>query len=199
MENNPAKNSIPISFFRGVSNPIAIAYLLINHLKQLYRKGYLVEPRNIKLEKCESVADHCFGVVMLISLIMTLYPIKLNWQKVLLMAIIHEFGEVFSGDIGPKDGVSKEEKYRREKEGINLILSDFPEGQVLIDLWEEYVAQITPESQFVKQIDRLETGLQSCVYNRQYGMPNQDFIDDVLSHLNDPLLVSVLSSVVYST
>jgi len=111
MEKNPAKNSIPISFFRGVENPVAIAYLLINHLKQLFRKGYLVEPRNIKLEKCESVADHCFGVVMLISLMMTSYPIKLNWQKVLLMAIIHEFGEVYSGDIGPKDGVSKEEKY----------------------------------------------------------------------------------------
>ena len=197
MNNILTKNIVPKHLFSGMMNPVAVAYLIINHLKQLYRKGFLIEPRNIEPEKCESVADHCFGLVVLISLIMTAYKIALDWQKVMLMAIIHEFGEVYAGDMTPEDGVSKDDKSALERASVHLILDGFPGGDELIEIWEEYEAQLTPESRFVKQLDKLEMGLQSCIYHRQYGMPNDDFVKDVESSLTDPVLVNIFRSILH--
>jgi len=197
MKNILTKNIVPKHLFSGMMNPVAVAYLIINHLKQLYRKGFLIEPRNIEPEKCESVADHCFGLLALISFIMTGYKIELDWQKVMLMAIIHEFGEVYAGDITPKDGVSGEEKYALERISVRLILNEFPGGDELIDIWEEHEAQLTPESRFVRQLDIIEMGLQSCIYHRQYGMPNEDFIQTVESSLTDPILVNIFNSILH--
>lgn len=191
------KNTIPMASFSGMSNHVAVAYLMVSHLKQVYRKGYLIEPRNISPDKCESVADHCFGLLALISLIMTAYKIELDWQRVMLMAIVHEFGEVYAGDMTPKDGVSKEEKYALERISVRLILNEFPGGDELIDIWEEHEAQLTPESRFVRQLDLIEMGLQSCVYHRQYGMPNDDFIKTVESSLTDPILVNIFRSILH--
>jgi len=198
MKKELTKNTIPMALFSGIMNPVAVAYLMVSHLKQIYRKGYLIEPRNVEADKCESVADHCFGLLALITFIMTSYKIELDWQRVMLMAIIHEFGEVYAGDITPKDGVSGEEKYALERISVRLILNEFPGGDELIEIWEEYEAQLTPESRFVRQLDKLEMGLQSCIYHRQYGMPNEDFVKDVESSLSDPILVNIFRSILHS-
>ncbi len=140
----------------------------ILHLKQLFRKGWL--ERGIVPAQCETVAEHTFGNAMLCLLLGQQQP-ELNLEKVLRMALIHDLGEVYVGDLTPRDNVEKTEKYPLEKAALTQILGDLPGSQILMENWEEYEAQETPEARFVKQIDRLEFALQAAHFE-QGGLIN---------------------------
>jgi putative hydrolase of HD superfamily len=72
------------------------------------------------------------------------------------------------GDITPHDGVSREEKHRRESEAIQAF------GLNAISAFEEYEAQVTPESQFVKRLDQMDMALQAEIYEAQ-GLDLSEF------------------------
>ncbi len=47
------------------------------------------------------------------------------------------------------------------------MFSKLPGGAAWLSLWEEFERNETPEARFVRQIDRLEMGLQAGVYALQ--------------------------------
>ncbi|HYO58827.1 HD domain-containing protein [Archangium sp.] len=58
------KAAPPIALLQGRSTLALIeAYFELNHLKQLYRQGWLRV--GLARERCESVAEHSFGVALL--------------------------------------------------------------------------------------------------------------------------------------
>ena len=59
------------------------------------------------------------------------------------------------------------------------ILSDLPAGETLLANWEEYEAQVTPEAQFVKQVDRLEFALQAAQYQQADLITADDLLGKV--------------------
>lgn len=176
----------------GKHTPLMTACFELGHLKQLYRQGWL--RRGVPPERCESVADHSFGVVML-TLWLAPSRSDLDADKALRMALLHDLGEVYAGDIVPGDGVSEEEKQRRETEAVRRILSRLPQGQALIDLWDEFEAGLSAEARFVRQIDRLEMGLQAAVYQRQGLVDGDEFFASASQALSDPKLVALLDEI----
>ncbi|NIW00357.1 HD domain-containing protein, partial [Candidatus Saccharibacteria bacterium] len=120
----------------------------INHLKQIYRKGWL---KKIPSEYGESVADHTFGVAMMAWLIATEFFPELDHHKVLRLALIHDIAEVYAGDITPGDGISAEKKQKIEREAVKEIFSKLPNGEHYVALWEEFELEQSPEAKFVKQ------------------------------------------------
>ncbi|MDF5719904.1 MAG: HD domain-containing protein [Rhizonema sp. PD37] len=91
---------------------------------------------------------------------------KLNKQKVICMALLHDFGEIYAGDFTPLDKVEALEKQLLERQSVQQVLSKLPSSSTYLALWEEYEAGISPEANFVRQIDRLEMGLQSSKFSR---------------------------------
>ncbi|KAF2684335.1 hypothetical protein K458DRAFT_417917 [Lentithecium fluviatile CBS 122367] len=98
---------------------------------------------------------------------------KLDILKCCRMALIHDMAESLVGDITPVDGVSKEEKSRRESETMNYIceklLGKFNgglNGQDIRKLWQEYEDSETLESNFVHDIDKVELITQMVEYER---------------------------------
>ncbi len=151
--------------------PLLAAYVEINHLKQLYRQGWL--RAGISREQCESVADHIFGMVMLAWLIMDGgLSSKVNRDKVLRMVLAHELGEIYAGDIIPGDQVAPEEKHRLEQAGLQKVTGRLPAGFEFAALWDEFEAGMSEEARLVRQLDRLEMALQALVYEKQ-GYNNQ--------------------------
>jgi len=128
-------------------------------LKALYRQGWL--QRNVPENKTESVADHSFGTAILAIL---LCPTELDKLKVLEIALLHETGESIIGDLTPWHKVSDEEKSRIELAAVKEILGKLPDGKRLIGLWQEFEYETTPEGKFVRQLDKLEMGLQAEVF-----------------------------------
>ncbi len=158
------------------------AWFEILHLKQVFRKGWL--ERGLPPARCESVAEHSFGNAMLCLLLAQQQP-DLNVEKILRLALIHDLGEVYVGDLTPTDAVDPSEKYAREKQAVLKILSGLPAGETLLENWEEYEAQATPEARFVKQVDRLEFALQAAQYEQADLITAADLLQKVGSQLAD--------------
>lgn len=123
-------------------------------LKALDRAGWL----RVGVERPESVAAHSWGVALLALL---RCPPDLDLSRVLALALIHDLPEVRAGDITPHDGLSREEKARREEEAARGIFAAHP---ALLALWREYAENQTPEARYVHALDRLDMGLQAQVY-----------------------------------
>jgi len=188
------KNANPANFLSGQNtSPILFLYFQINHLKQIYRKGYRL--RGITENFCESVADHTFGMATLAIFICEIYFPKLDLLKVIVMTIIHELGEIENGDITPHDGVSESVKYQLEHDSIQRLLKDFPGGEKYLEIWKEFERKETPEAKLVKQLDKLEMIFQSKIYKLQHGMNPQDFFKNAREEIRSPELLEILEEV----
>ena len=188
------KADLPLAAFGGRSlSPLVAAYFELNHLKQLYRQGWL--RRGIPPERCESVAEHIFGMVMLAWWIADAHFPQLDREKIIRMTLVHELGEIYTGDIVPGDAILPAEKHRREREGFLRVTRKLPRGEEYLRLWEEYDQGSTPEARFVKQIDRLEMAFQAAVY-RQQGFENMaEFFASAEAGVADDLLREILKEI----
>jgi putative hydrolase of HD superfamily len=186
------KADLPLSAFGGRSlSPLVAAYFELDHLKQLYRQGWL--RRGVPPERCESVADHVFGMAMLAWWIADAHYPHLDRDKIIRMTLVHELGEIYTGDLVPGDAVPVVEKHRRERKGLWQVVGKLARGEETLALWEEYEAGSTPEARFVKQIDRLEMAFQAAVY-RQQGFENMaEFFASAEAGVEDEFLREILA------
>lgn len=135
------------------------------NLKAVARAGW----RRIGVAHPESVAAHSWGTAFLALL---RCPPELDRGRVLALALIHDLAEARVGDITPYDGVSVDEKHRREREAIASMLADHA---ALRALWEEAEARETPEAQFVKQLDIADLRAQAVLYGAA-GFDTAEFL-----------------------
>ena len=171
------KTPIPIDQLNAEhSTPLIQAWFEIVHLKHLFRRGWL--KRGISAAECETVAEHTFGNAMLCLLLAGERP-ELDGHKVLRLALVHDLGEAYVGDITPHDNVDREEKIAMESAAVRKILTKLPGGERLIADWDEYEQQQSPEARFVKEIDRLELALQASVYGQRGMLDPVEFFDAV--------------------
>ena len=185
------KAPMPMSQWRAAQvAPLIQAYVEFNHLKQLYRQGWL--QRGVPHARCESVAEHTFGVAVLALFIADAHFPDLDAAKVLRMALLHDFGEIYAGDITPADGVSRDDKQRLERQAAQQVLGKLPNGAAYLELWEEYERGVSPEAQFVRQIDRLEMALQASIYEHQELADLSEFFASVEQALTAPELQTLL-------
>ena len=172
--------------------PFLSAFLDFNRLKHLRRQGWL--RRGVPPERCESVADHTFSAAVLAMFLADAHYPGLDLAKVLRLALLHDFGEIDAGDITPADGVSDEEKRRREEASVVRVLSKLPNGAEYVALWREYEDGRSPEARFVRQIDRLEMALQASAYQRQGLVDPAEFHRSAGAALSDPELQAVFDA-----
>ena len=126
-------------------------------LKALDRTGWVRHG----IPKPESVAAHSWGVAWLALILL---PAELDLQRALTYAVLHDLAEVRTGDITPHDGVSRDDKAAREESAMFELCRGLPRGAALLEAWRAYEAQADAESQFVRQLDRLDMALQAVRY-----------------------------------
>lgn len=98
------------------------------------------------------------------------------------MALVHDMAELLVGDITPVDGVSREEKNRREATTIDFLTTKLlgtssrtsDQAQGLKDIWQEYEDSQTLESKFVHDVDKIELLLQMTEYEKSRGDGEMD-------------------------
>ncbi|KEG11945.1 hydrolase of HD superfamily [Trypanosoma grayi] len=141
----------------------------LGKLKETERTGWV----EAGIPKPESVSDHMYRAAVMC---MMCPDTSLDKNKLIRMALCHDAGESIIGDISPKMGVPKDEKYRQEKAAVlhlsSLLGGDSPLSNELSQFWEEYEAQNSPEAQFLKDIDLLEMVTQAHAYEKAY--PEKD-------------------------
>ena len=147
------------------ASPLVRAYFDIHHLKQLFRQGWLRS--GIDAEHGESVADHVFGTATMAMMLADSLRPDLDVSQVLRLALLHDLGEAYAGDITPADGIDAADKHTRERAAVEQIVGELPGGDRYLTLWDEYEAGSSPEARFVRRVDRLEMALQATVYGAQ--------------------------------
>ena len=188
------KAEFPLQYLAGRAPPsILRAYFEFNQLKNLFRQGWL--RRGISRERCESVAEHTLGVIVLAYFLAETHFPELDADRVIRMALLHDFGEIYAGDITPQDPMEPGEKHQIERQAVLHVFSNLPGGESYLDLWDEFEAGVTPEAQFVHQIDRLEMAMQASVYEHS-GYPDlQEFFDTSDQDISEPRLRQLLSAI----
>ena len=179
---------------RNADNLNVLTTVLIEFfkLKNLYRQGWL--NNGVSKEHCESVADHSFGVSILSYFIAKEFNLNLDINKILIMSLIHDVGEIYAGDITPKDKISNKIKFEREKASATKVLSDLTKEGYL-DLWLEFEKGETSEAKFVREIDKLEMLLQSKIYEKiGYDNLSSTFSGNI-SKIKEPKLKKILMNI----
>ncbi len=163
--NNYIKNINPyIEYKEKIENDVLKLYYQYNHLKNIYRQGWLTTLLGLEHEKeIESVADHSWSVALLAITIIEKYHLNLNQEKCMKLALIHEIGEVYAGDIIPGE-MSEAKKHNLEEKAVDELLNEAEFENDFKELWQEYNNKKSAESVFIKQVDKLETALQSISY-----------------------------------
>ena len=172
-------------------SPILSAFFEFAQLKQLYRQGWL--KRGVPPERCESVAEHSLGVAILALWLSHAYFPDFDVNKILCMALLHDFGEIYTGDLIPSDVVSDDEKHLREKKSVQQVLGKLPQGEYYLEVWDEFEQCMTPEARFIRQLDRLEMGYQAGIYGMQGLIDPTEFFETTEQALTDPILEKMLS------
>jgi putative hydrolase of HD superfamily len=165
-------------------------------LKEVERTGWT--ERGVK--NPESSSEHSFMVALMVLVLGN--NRKINLEKALKMAIIHDLPEAIVGDIISKENWEEGgrmwglEKASKELPAMKKLASLSGDKEIL-ELWNEFEGQKTPEARFVKDIDRLATIFQAVEYHRKgnYRKPLPPFWDGKgVSSVKDPELKRVLQS-----
>ncbi len=124
-------------------------------LKSVTRTAWTSEGRR------ESTAEHSWRLALMAAVFLEEFP-QLDKYKVILMALIHDMGEIYTGDISANSVFSSKEKEEAERRDIQEVFRMLPDRHrdFYISLWEEYESGVTPEARFVKAFDKGETILQ---------------------------------------
>ena len=130
---------------------------LAGALKQVRRRGWVLRG----VTEPESVADHSFRTALL-ALVLARDD-SFDRGRCVAMALVHDLAEAVVGDITPYDGISREEKRRREREALSRLADNLGDTE-LLELWEEFEAGETAEARLVRQLDVAETILQAHEY-----------------------------------
>lgn len=164
-----AISTLPTPVPTNPSSPIPFFHLL-ERLKTTKREGW----RRFGINDGESISDHMYRMSIITMLAPPSLSSRLNIPHCTKMALVHDMAESLVGDITPVDGVSTEEKHRREATTMEFLMTKLlgkssgtlDQAQGIRDIWQEYEDAKTLESQFVHDVDKVELLLQMIEYER---------------------------------
>ena len=165
-----------------------------SNLKNIPRQGWIDK---LSITHPESVADHSYSMSIMAMIISDLE--NYDSEKILKMVLLHDLAESKIGDFTPGQ-ISKDEKEKIENQAFREIIEKLPNSIKLeyAEIWKEYQNQISVESQFVHQIDRLEMALQAKIYEKS-GSSKENiatFLQTAKSDITHPKLKELFTKIV---
>ncbi len=123
----------------------------IERLKSVTRKS-----KPVGIDRYENSAEHSWHVCLSALVLKDFSNEKINISRVVMMLLIHDLGEIDTGDIIIYESENPELK-RQEAKGVERILNILPDGMkdIYLPLWYEFEDGKTDDAKFAKSIDRV--------------------------------------------
>ena len=171
-------------------------FFQIAGLKTLPRTGWKVK---LNLKDSESVAEHSY---MMSVMAMIMSDMKnLNTEKIIKMSILHDWAESKIGDFMP-DEITDEKKTELEEYAMAELLDDLPSKikNDYYNIWNDYKENLSEESRFVHELDKLEMALQGKIYEKEDEPEKiKPFIISAVEQIVDDDLKKVLIEILQKT
>jgi len=130
--------------------PAIVSFLTdLERLKLVSRRAYVSD-----LSRRENSAEHSWHLAMALLAISREVELNIDLNRTLVMALIHDTCEIDAGDT-PAYGPQRADQHDAELRCVQRLAGHgLHFGAELHALWLEYEAQQTPESRYVKALDR---------------------------------------------
>lgn len=125
----------------------------IDKLKQVLRMTLLTDG-----SRRENDAEHSWHLAAMAVVLHEYAVERVDLQRVLKMAVIHDLIEIYAGDTFAFDTQGNEDKAAREAAAADKLFSLLPaeQGAELRALWEEFDRMDSADSLFAASLDRLQ-------------------------------------------
>lgn len=167
-------------------------FLTVGECKSVLRTGWVENG----VKDPETVAAHMYRMSVLG---MFCPDPALDRNKIVQMCLCHDMAESIIGDVSPKMGVPKDVKMRKEAEAATDLCALLEDRTKLDEekdpsvpyppvkeLFEEYEAQNSPESHFVRDLDLLDMVIQAYRYETAQGLTLDTFFESSLPRFKHP-------------
>jgi len=189
----------------------------VGRLKNIKRKGVAF----YGVKNPDSATDHSFRMAMMIWLFGN--EKKINIEKALKIALIHDICKVLTGDITPYDGLLPEnkkerdifvrrwrrlslnkkeqrhiQKFKKEYSALKKLISQLPPKikEEIKRLWLDYHRSESPEAKFVSQIDIAENLLEAFEWRKKNKkFPTQPWWEHAEEVIDDQSLLNFLKEI----
>ena len=189
-------------------------FIEVGKLKRKFRKGWLIHG----IKNSESTAEHIFRMTIIAWVLGK--NKKLNMEKVIKIALIHDLCEVYAPDMTPYDPLLPKDrkkameilkkwpkftpslkikkyknKYKIELFALKRLVSRLPLhlGKEILNLWFEFEKGLSKEGRFVKQVDKAENLLQGLEYWKKHGkIQHKLWMRWAKEILDDPVLIEFM-------
>jgi putative hydrolase of HD superfamily len=186
-------------------------------LKGKKRRGWVVH----QIKNSESTAEHIFRTSLIAWILGS--KKKLNLERVIKIALIHDLCEVYAPDLTPYDPLlpkdpkralevlkkwpkfttaikikKQEDKYKAELNGLDKLTSQLPQNlkAEIKNLWLDFEKGLTREGRFVKQVDKVENLLQGIEYWKKYGkIQHKLWMRWIKEIIDDPVLIEFVRTI----
>ncbi len=136
--------------------------IVIDEMKNIFRRNLIIDG-----SRRENDAEHSWNLAMLAMLFEEYSTEKVNIEKVLKIALVHDLIEIYAGDTFAYDVKGNEDKLQREIESADKLFGilDPVQGAEIRALWDEFEAKETPESKYANAIDRIQPLINNYMTN----------------------------------
>lgn len=125
----------------------------IDKMKTVFRRTVILDGS----ERRENDAEHSWHFALYAMLLSEYCPDKVDVNKCIKIALVHDLVEIYAGDTFAYDEKGKLDKEKREKEAADKLFGmlEGEQGKEIRALWEEFEAKETPEAKYANVCDRL--------------------------------------------
>lgn len=125
--------------------------------------------------------EHSYRVAMLSWFIILEYKLKLDVDKVIKYALVHDFVEVFTGDLSIYKDYNQATKEKNEHKSLLKLKKDYPKQKHVWNIINEYEKRSDDESRFVYVVEKLEPIIVVLLSEKDHWIKRnvsmEDFID----------------------
>lgn len=127
--------------------------MVIDEMKNIFRRNLIIDG-----SRRENDAEHSWHLAMLAMILEEYSAEKIDLERVLKIALVHDLIEVYAGDTFAYDEKGNEDKHEREVKAADKLFGmlDGTQGGEIRALWDEFEAMETAESRYANAIDRIQ-------------------------------------------
>ena len=152
-------------------------------------KGVTRKTRPIGLDRYENSAGHSWQLAMLAVSLVHYAAAPVNIDRVVHMLLVHDIGEIDTGDTMLYAEGGWEERKQAERIAVARIVGLLPEPQAaaMMDLWIEFEDATTAEARFANAVDRAMPAILNLANSGQSWRENGITYDRVITRIAPPI------------